>query len=55
MYNEEHDLICKIHRLEDKLLRCKDYREQERMVQVLRKWRMDLQKLQFKNKSERAL
>lgn len=47
--SEEHDMICKIHRMEDKLLRSKNPAEQEQIQGVLRGWRMQLQKLQFKN------
>lgn len=47
--SEEHGMICKIHRMEDKLLRSKNPAEQEQMQGVLRGWRMQLQKLQFKN------
>lgn len=51
--DEEFDLKCKIHRFEDKLLRSKDYTEQEKLRVLLMKMRMDLQKLQWK-KTERG-
>ena len=51
--DEELDLRCKIHRFEDKLLRSKNYAEQERLQVLLMKMRTDLQKLQWK-KSEQG-
>ena len=52
-FDEEHDLKCKIHRFEDKLLRSKNYAEQEKLRSLLMKMRADLQKIQWK-KSEQG-
>ena len=47
MMHEEHDMVCRIHRLEDKLLRSKNIDEQMELRSVLMKYRMQLQKLQW--------
>lgn len=44
---EEHDMICRIHRLEDKMLRSKDFQEQLSIRSVLMRYRAQLQKLQW--------
>ncbi len=43
MVNEEQDMRCRIHRLEDNLLRCKNFQEQIRMRNVLLGYRKALQ------------
>lgn len=43
----ELDMRCKIHRMEDRLLRSRNPYEQEELQNILRTWRMQLQKLQF--------
>ncbi len=48
MKTEEHDLICRIHRLEDKLLRSKNFNTQLELQQVLMNYRKRLQTLQWK-------
>lgn len=54
---EEHDMMCRIHRLEDKMLRSKNFQEQLSIRSVLMKYRAQLQKLQWErqNKTTRAL
>lgn len=54
MYNNEYDLRCRIHRLEDKLLRSKNCQEQMDLQSALFKLRINLQKLQWNNPSVRA-
>lgn len=43
--NEMYDMRCRIHRLEDKFLRSKDFQEQLRLNSVLRIYRKQLQKI----------
>lgn len=50
---EEYDLICRIHRLEDKMFRSKIYQKQMEIRIVLVKYRAELQKLRLKR--QRAL
>ncbi len=45
MTNEMKDMNNRIYRLEDNLLRCKDFQEQIRMSFVLRGYRKHLQEL----------
>lgn len=47
MYEVEHDLECRIHRLEDKLLRSINYQEQMDLQAALMTLRMKLQKLRW--------
>ena len=47
MSDEVRDLRNRIHRLEDNLLRCKDFQEQFRMHQVLNVYRKQLQRKMF--------
>lgn len=44
---EKHDLICRIHRLEDKLLRGRDIQYQLEMQKYLMFWRKKLQILEW--------
>lgn len=53
--NEIFDMECKIHRMEDKLLRSKNFDEQIQMRSILQVWRMKLQKMKWKEVSNRAL
>lgn len=48
MTTEEYDLICRIHRLEYKLLRSNDFNAQMGLQQVLMNYRKKLQTLQWK-------
>lgn len=48
MFDNERELECRIHRLEDKLLRSNNYNEQMNIQQVLASLRMSLQKLRWK-------
>lgn len=47
MTAERKNMVCKIHRMEDKLLRSKDYHEQEKIQVILRIWRKQLQQLEW--------
>lgn len=48
MTTEEYDLICRIHRLEDKLLRSNNFNTQIELQQILMNYRKRLQTLQWK-------
>lgn len=54
MCSEERDLVCRIHRLEDKLLRSKNYQEQMTIQSALANLRMSLQKLLWRSNDVRA-
>lgn len=45
MCTEEFDMTCRIHRLEDVLLRSKDFNEQLRIRNVLNGYRKKLQEM----------
>lgn len=47
MCYQEYDLVCKIHRMEDKLLRSKNPHEQMKLQSVLMNLRKDLQNLKW--------
>ena len=49
MIDDERDLTNRIHRLEDNLLRCKNFQEQVRMSQVLNGYRRKLQSIIWEN------
>lgn len=51
MCNSEFDMVCRIHRLEDKLLRSKNYQEQMDIQSALANLRMGLQKLRWKKQN----
>lgn len=51
--DEIFDMECKIHRLEDKLLRSKNPYEQMEIQSVLRVRRMQLQKMQWERNGNR--
>lgn len=56
MQNLEHDLECKIHRFEDKLLRSKCLGDQMKLQSILMNLRKELQNLKWENsKRERVL
>lgn len=48
MFDEVQDLKNRIHRLEDNLLRCKNFQEQIRMSNILIHYRKKLQTLMWK-------
>lgn len=54
MRSEELDMECKIHRLEDKLLRSKNFDEQMELRSVLTTYRKQLQSLQWKKSRDRV-
>lgn len=45
MIDEEFDMRCRIHRLEDKLLRSKSFQDQIRMHEILLGYRKRLQSI----------
>lgn len=49
MQNLEHDLECKIHRFEDKLLRSKCLGDQMKLQSILMNLRKELQNLKWEN------
>lgn len=51
MCSSEFDMICRIHRLEDKLLRSKNYQEQMEIQSALSSLRINLQKMRWKKQS----
>lgn len=51
MCSSEFDMICRIHRLEDKLLRSKNYQEQMDIQSALSGLRISLQKLRWKKQN----
>lgn len=55
MYNNEHDLECKIHRFEDKLLRSKYPFEQVKLQSILMNLRKELQNLKWENSKRESL
>lgn len=52
--NEELGMRCKIHRMEDKLLRSKNPADQVEIQSILRTWRAQLQKIQWEKKKARG-
>lgn len=53
--NEIFDMECRIHRLEDKMFRCKNFSQQLEIREVLMKYRTQLQKMQWtRQRMERA-
>lgn len=54
MYNNEHNLECKIHRFEDKLLRSKHPSDQMELQNILMSLRKELQNLKWKNSKREA-
>lgn len=44
MYNDAHELACRIYKLEDELLRSRNYAEQAKLQSILRKLRWELSK-----------
>ena len=44
MYNDAHELACRIYKLEDELLRSRNYAEQAKLQSILRKLRLELSK-----------
>lgn len=53
MYDKQHDLECKIHRFEDKLLRCKYLQEQMKLQSILMNLRKELQNIKWENSKMR--
>lgn len=51
---EEFDMTCRIHRLEDKLLRSKNPYEQMELHSVIMKYRTRLQKLQWSKQKKKS-
>lgn len=50
MFDEVQDMKKRIHRLEDNLLRCKNFQEQVRMSNVLLGYRKHLQTIIWKQR-----
>lgn len=44
MCDDTHELTCRIYRLEDKLLRSRNYADQMELQSILRKLRLELSK-----------
>lgn len=55
MQNLEHDLECKIHRFEDKLLRSKCLGDQIKLQSILMNLRKELQNLKWENSKRESL
>lgn len=49
MYNDAHELACRIYKLEDELLRSRNYAEQAKLQSILRKLRWELSKKNRRN------
>ena len=49
MYNDTHELACRIYKLEDELLRSRNYAEQAKLQSILRKLRLELSKKNRRN------
>lgn len=51
MLDKEMDMRCRIHRLEDKLLRSKNFQEQVRISEILIGYRKHLQNIIWENQN----
>lgn len=49
MCDDTHELTCRIYRLEDKLLRSRNYADQMELQSILRKLRLELSKKNRRN------